>query len=1199
MVFLILAAAAITAFGVTKNVVEDNEHRLLRERAAEVSALLRNSVESSNSTLSLLALLAALPDQAGFAQGAGALGRGLGGSVVALTRGDAGFTVAAGSGPIAPGQAVGGDVSALADRALQARAPTVDLVRDDAKTRLAFAAAGPAPTRIVTVLLTDIDPSRPLPRTDGSPFSEMRGALYASPTPDPARLVLTSEESLPLSGDVVEVPFPVGSDKWTLVVKARSSLIGDFPALAPWILLGAGLLAAVLIGAFVRTLARRREFADALVRERTLELESTRAFLERLLVSGPAVVLRTDLAESDRRISYVSPNVERILGLGPAEVLQEGSLAPYLHPDDVELARVTTEQLRDTNGSSSEVEFRIRRPDGSDVWVSGLSVREVDEQGNSTGMFVYITDISKRRAAEDAVRGAQQTAEAANRSKSEFLSRMSHELRTPLNAVLGFSQLLKMQPLPDQESEAVDQILKGGTHLLDLINEVLDISRIEAGRLVLSPEAVLVSELVGESMDLVRAMAEERDVRLVADWAGMDAHVFADRQRAKQVVLNLLSNAVKYNRPRGSVAVSCRKHGATELRISVADTGLGIRPELMGRLFSPFDRLDAGQTDVEGTGIGLALAKSLGEAMGGRLSVESVLGQGSTFSLDLPRVEGPVERYERLQPEAQCSHPCPRPRLLRTGPAPQGAVHRGQPLQSPLDRAHPRPAGRCRRRLGDAGPFRDRPGPPAPPVAHPARPAPARHQRRGGPAAAPRRPADRLDPGGHGHRRRHDRAGATPLVGGRRRLPDQAARRGPAAEPAGRTARHPVSGLLGDSLVMVVDDSSANVKLLQRLLRNAGVTSVEGFTDPAEALTRCKESLPDVLLLDLHMPDLDGFAVLDALRSILPGDAFLPVLVLTADEDAVVKQRALAAGAKDFLTKPFDAIEVVLRVRNLLETKDLYTRLQRHNARLQAELDAQQAAERRLAEESRQSVRRIQRVLSEDLMTMVFQPIVSLVDGHLMGVEALARFEAEPRRPPNEWFAEANAVGLGVELELHAVRNALAQLGDLKPGTYMSVNASPVTAITPGLAAILAASPGDRIVLELTEHTRVGDYEALIEALARARATGVRVAADDTGAGYSGLQHLLRLRPNVIKLDIALTRQIDEDPARRALASALVTFAGEIGAVLVAEGVESVEELRTLRALGIAAAQGYRLARPGPMSALRAEYTDTFGDVLS
>ncbi|HVL06640.1 MAG TPA: ATP-binding protein [Acidimicrobiales bacterium] len=587
------------------------------------------------------------------------MSRGLGGSVLALTEGDAGFTVtAAASGEPATGQVIGGDLGSLAARALEARAPAADLVRDGGRTRLAFAAASPAPARVVAVLLTDVDPSRPLPRTAGSAFSEMGGALYASPRPDPDRLVLTSEESLPLSGEVVEVPFPVGPDQWTVVVKARSELVGTFPAMAPWILLGAGLLVALLISTVVRTLARRRQFADALVQDRTRELESTREFLERLLVSGPAVVLRADPGEEDRRITYVSPNVERVLGLRRADVVENASLLPYLHPDDVGLARVALDQLRDT-GRPVEMEFRVRRPDGQVVWVSALSVPEIDHQGANRGVFVYLTDISKRRAAEDALRNAQLAAEAANRSKSEFLSRMSHELRTPLNAVLGFSQLLKMQPLNEQESEAVEHILKGGRHLLDLINEVLDISRIEAGRLLLSPEAVFVSELVQESMDLVRSMAEEREVRLVADRAGMDAYVFADRQRAKQVLLNLLSNAVKYNRPRGSVAVSCREHGATDVRISVADTGPGIRPEMMSRLFAPFDRLDAGHTEVEGTGIGLTLSKVLAEAMGGTLSVESIPGQGSTFSLDLPRVEGPVERYERLQfePATLAVHP--------------------------------------------------------------------------------------------------------------------------------------------------------------------------------------------------------------------------------------------------------------------------------------------------------------------------------------------------------------------------------------------------------------------------------------------------------------------------------------------------------------------------------------------------------------
>jgi CheY-like chemotaxis protein len=228
---------------------------------------------------------------------------------------------------------------------------------------------------------------------------------------------------------------------------------------------------------------------------------------------------------------------------------------------------------------------------------------------------------------------------------------MSHELRTPLNAVLGFSQLLRMQTLPEDQAEAVDQILRGGRHLLDLIDEVLDITRIETGRLLLSPEAVLVSELVQESVDLVRSLADQRRIALVIDGSRMATYVFADRQRSKQVLLNLLSNAVKYNHAGGSVAVSCSEVRPTTLRINVADTGPGIRPEQMDRLFSPFDRLDAASTDIEGTGIGLALSRNLAEAMGGVLVVESIVGRGSTFSVELPLVEGPVERYERLQPE--------------------------------------------------------------------------------------------------------------------------------------------------------------------------------------------------------------------------------------------------------------------------------------------------------------------------------------------------------------------------------------------------------------------------------------------------------------------------------------------------------------------------------------------------------------------
>ena len=383
--------------------------------------------------------------------------------------------------------------------------------------------------------------------------------------------------------------------------------------------------------------------------------------------------------------------------------------------------------------------------------------------------------------------------------------------------------------------------------------------------------------------------------------------------------------------------------------------------------------------------------------------------------------------------------------------------------------------------------------------------------------------------------------------------------------------------------VLVVDDHPANVALLERVIRGAGIRDVHGVTDPRQAVGRCLEIDADLVLLDLHMPHKDGFAVMSDLRDRLPDDAFLPVLVLTADTTTETRDRALTAGAKDFLTKPFDRVEVVLRVRSLLETRVLYADLQRHNTDIQADLDHRLEHERRRAAQHRQRNERIDSVLRGEQLTMVYQPIVDLHSGATVGVEALARFDCEPHRPPNEWFDEAASVGRGSDLELAAVRAALSQYTRLPSGVFMSVNVSPATATAPELARLLRTVPGDRVILELTEHTHIADYHALLAALADLRRHGVRVAVDDVGAGYSSLRHVLRLQPDMLKLDIALTRGIHTDPARRALSTALVTFAREIDATLIAEGIETPEELATLRTLNIPWGQGYHLARPRPV----------------
>jgi EAL domain-containing protein (putative c-di-GMP-specific phosphodiesterase class I)/DNA-binding NarL/FixJ family response regulator len=409
---------------------------------------------------------------------------------------------------------------------------------------------------------------------------------------------------------------------------------------------------------------------------------------------------------------------------------------------------------------------------------------------------------------------------------------------------------------------------------------------------------------------------------------------------------------------------------------------------------------------------------------------------------------------------------------------------------------------------------------------------------------------------------------------------EQLARHGPTVALPLSSA---VLGAAADSTVLVVDDQPANVALLERLLGDAGVGRVHGFTDPRQGLAHCASTLPDLVLLDLHMPHMDGFAFMEALQALVPEGGFLPVLVLTADATTEVKERALACGAKDFLTKPFDRTEVLLRVANLLETHALHSGLAQHNAELQTELDARIAAEGQAAAEHERRQHRIEQALAPGAFTMMFQPMADLITGEVVGVEALARFACEPRRPPDQWFTEAYDVGRGAELELTAIAAALDQIHHLPLEAFLAFNASPATVITPEFEKLLVRHPADRVVLELTEHTPVDDYPTLLDALDRFRRWGGRIAIDDTGAGHASFQHLLWLHPDIIKLDITLTGGINADPARRALAAALVGFATEIGATIIAEGIEIPGDLAALQRIGIPWGQGYYLARPGPL----------------
>ena len=387
--------------------------------------------------------------------------------------------------------------------------------------------------------------------------------------------------------------------------------------------------------------------------------------------------------------------------------------------------------------------------------------------------------------AEIAERGrAEEAAAAANRAKSDFLSRMSHELRTPLNGIIGFAQLLELDVLKPDQRESVEHILKGGRHLLTLINEVLDIARIEAGKLSISLEPVLAGDVVRSALDLIRPQAAARTIQILEP-APLRRYVTADRQRLQQVLLNLLSNAVKYNRQGGVVRVGCEDGPSGRLRFTVADTGGGIAPEMMDRLFRPFDRLGAEQTAIEGTGLGLALSQRLVEAMGGTLTAKSTVGEGTTFTVELLLADGPS-----LQEHAASA----------------------------------------------VGTHND----------------------------------------------------AAPNIRG---------------------------------TVLYIEDNLSNLRLLERITaRRSGVTLLSAMQG-SRGLELARDHRPDLIILDLHLPDMRGADVLARLRA-EPTTKAIPVVILSADATSGQMSKMLEQGARAYLTKPLDVRELLALIDETLRHKE-------------------------------------------------------------------------------------------------------------------------------------------------------------------------------------------------------------------------------------------------------------------------------------
>jgi EAL domain-containing protein (putative c-di-GMP-specific phosphodiesterase class I)/CheY-like chemotaxis protein len=373
---------------------------------------------------------------------------------------------------------------------------------------------------------------------------------------------------------------------------------------------------------------------------------------------------------------------------------------------------------------------------------------------------------------------------------------------------------------------------------------------------------------------------------------------------------------------------------------------------------------------------------------------------------------------------------------------------------------------------------------------------------------------------------------------------------------------------------ILIADDDANIRdALRELLESEdGLEVVAVAVDAVDAVEAAAREHPDVAILDVKMPGGGGP---HAARGILVESPQTRIIALSAYGDRASILEMLTAGAAAYLVKGSMPDEVTQTIQRVLRGESAFS--PDVASTVVRELSEQLAGKAETEAKRSRVLARVEEVIEHGGIHPVYQPIVDLGKGRVTGVEALSRFETGM---PMQWFEEASEVGLREELEASALAVALAGLPVLPTGAYLSLNLSPSTLLRRDVARLLGAVPLERIVIEMTEHAAVADYSALNRALQPLREAGVRVAVDDAGAGFASLRHILLLGPDIIKLDISLTRGIDGDRPRRALSCALVAFARETATTIVAEGIETNAELRTLKEIGVTQGQGFLIARP-------------------
>jgi two-component system sensor histidine kinase/response regulator len=545
------------------------------------------------------------------------------------------------------------------------------------------------------------------------------------------------------------------------------------------------------------------------LREAKQRAEVTAGHLDAMLEAIPDLLFEVDI--DGRFMDYRAARQDLLL-LPPEQFLGH-SVNEVMPPEAAEQITLALHEAA-SKGTSAGTQMRLEMP-GGERWYELSIARKREGRAGRDHFIVLSRDITDRKHAEQALARhgsemekivqersrqlleARGASDRASRAKSEFLSRMSHELRTPMNAILGFSQLIEMDPSTTQKGrQFVDEILRAGQHLLHLINDVLDLEQVESGRLILQPESIGVHALMAEAVALMQPLADKQGVVLhmpsSAGGQGGRLAVRADAVRVKQIVLNLLSNAVKYNRRGGQVWLDAVATGERTVRISVRDSGIGIAERHLPRLFQPFNRLGAEAGAIEGTGIGLSLCRSLVELMQGHIEVESREGEGSTFCVDLPRADTSSQE---------------------------------------------------------------------------------------------------------------DAAGTSAL----------GAMNGSAVDADGGLYTEPVKR----AIVLYVEDNPANLELMSQIVaRHHGVTLI---SSPAGRLgfELARAHRPDLILLDIHLPDIDGYTLLGQMRDD-PATRGTPVIAVTANAMPMDVQRIQEAGFDDHVAKPIQVTQMDLLIHERL-----------------------------------------------------------------------------------------------------------------------------------------------------------------------------------------------------------------------------------------------------------------------------------------